>query len=59
MVKVHVGRNHNSVAKDNCVTVKWGGEQSEANRQSAGESRTRDGAMWRRAFPSMAKPETH
>jgi len=39
---------HTSVAEGNCVTVRWGGEQPEANPRSAGE-RTRFGEMSRRA----------
>ena len=35
-VKVPVGVCHNVVAESNCVIVKWGGEQLEAKRQSAG-----------------------
>ena len=34
--KVHVGVSHNAVAKGNCVAVRRGGEQPEANCRSAG-----------------------
>ena len=47
-VRVRVGGSYNSVAEGNCVAVKRGGEQPEANCRSAG-GRTRFGGMWRRA----------
>ena len=36
-VKVRVGGNHNSVAEGNCVVVRRGEEQPEANNRSAGD----------------------
>jgi hypothetical protein len=57
MVKVHAGGSHNSVAEGNCVAVKRGGEQPEANCRSVGE-RTRFGGELRRACSFMAKSET-
>ena len=48
MVKVRVGVCHNSVAEGNCVAVRWGGEQPEANLRSVAK-RTRFGGVLRRA----------
>jgi hypothetical protein len=36
MVKVHVKVSQDLVAESNCVAVRWGGEQLEANWQSVG-----------------------
>ena len=36
-VEVRVGGNHNSVAEGNCVVVRRGEKQPEANRRSAGD----------------------
>ena len=36
-VQVRVGENHNSVAEGNCVVVRRGGKQPEANGRSAGD----------------------
>ena len=43
-VKVRVGGNHNSVAEGNCVVVRRGEKQPEANSRSAAK-RTRFGIM--------------
>jgi len=47
-VEVRVGVSQDSVAEGNCVTVRWGGEQPEANWQSVIKW-TRFGGTWRRA----------
>jgi hypothetical protein len=57
-VEVRAGESHISVAESNCVTMRWGGKQLEANDRSAG-ARTRFGGMVRRAFNEVVKPETH
>jgi len=57
-VKVLVGESQNPVAEGNCVAVRRGGEQPEANWRSAG-IRTRFGGEWWRACSGLAKPETH
>jgi hypothetical protein len=51
-------KSHISVAESNCVTMRWGGKQLEANDRSAG-ARTRFGGMVRRACNEVVKPETH
>ena len=57
-VKVRVGECHIFVAESNCVAVRRGEEQLEANNRSAAK-RTRFGGMSRRAFSEMAKSENH
>jgi hypothetical protein len=57
-VEVRAGVSHSPVVEGNCVAVRRGGKQPEANLRSV-VKRTRFGAVLRRACSFKAKPGTN